>query len=243
MFTTMSQWSYQLMAPIMDIANAARSLPVLFAFLLGVVGTLAPCQLTGNISAMTLYGNRSVQRGASWTHVMLFIFGKVIAFTLLGLLVWLLGKEVQQQLLTYFPWLRKLIGPLLIITGLLLTGVIKVHWPLSIFRLSEYVSKQGKAGSFLMGFLFSLAFCPTMFVLFFGTLMPVSLTSSYGYLFPALFAIGTALPVIVLITIISYLGLIGAVLKKSRKIGKSIQIIAGLFMIAIGIYDSMLYWI
>ncbi|GAE38949.1 hypothetical protein EXW39_09895 [Bacillus mycoides] len=55
MFSTVSEWSYQLMSPLMDIANATKSIPLLFAFLLGIVGTLAPCQLTGNISAITLY--------------------------------------------------------------------------------------------------------------------------------------------------------------------------------------------
>lgn len=56
--------------------------------LLGIVGTLAPCQLTGNISAITLYGNQSLQKRYAWKHILLFILGKIIAFTTLGLLVW-----------------------------------------------------------------------------------------------------------------------------------------------------------
>ena len=43
------------MSSLMYVANATKSTPLLFAFLLGLVGTLAPCQLTGNISAITLY--------------------------------------------------------------------------------------------------------------------------------------------------------------------------------------------
>ncbi|KXY40582.1 cytochrome C biogenesis protein [Bacillus cereus] len=43
------------MSPLMDVANATKSIPLLFTFLLGIVGTLAPYQLTGNISAITLY--------------------------------------------------------------------------------------------------------------------------------------------------------------------------------------------
>ncbi|MGR5904036.1 hypothetical protein ACT7DQ_25230 [Bacillus cereus] len=62
MFSIISEWSYQLMSPLIDVANATKSVPLLFAFLLGIVGTLAPCQLTGNISAITLYGNQSLQR-------------------------------------------------------------------------------------------------------------------------------------------------------------------------------------
>ncbi|PFW58834.1 cytochrome C biosynthesis protein [Bacillus cereus] len=226
------------MSPLMDVANATKSVPLLFAFLLGVVGTLAPCQLTGNISAVTLYGNQSLQKGHTWKHILLFILGKIIAFTMLGLFVWFLGKEIQQILTLYFPWLRKIIGPLLILMGLMLAGIIKGRNFFSI----KFIRKQNEVGSFLLGFFFSLAFCPTMFVLFFGTLIPLSFSYNYGYLFPAFFSIGTALPIVILMFIISYLGLNGALLKKSRKIGKSIQLIAGALLILIGLYDTALYW-
>ncbi|PEJ55130.1 cytochrome C biosynthesis protein [Bacillus wiedmannii] len=226
------------MSPLMDVANATKSVPLLFAFLLGVVGTLAPCQLTGNISAITLYGNQSLQKGHAWKHILLFILGKIIAFTTLGLFVWFLGKEIQQILTLYFPWLRKLIGPLLILMGLMLAGIIK---SINFFSI-KFIQKQNEVGSFLLGFFFSLAFCPTMFVLFFGTLIPLSFSYNYGYLFPIFFSIGTALPIVILLFIISYLGLNGALLKKSRKIGKNIQRITGVLLILIGIYDTALYW-
>ncbi|HDR4422728.1 TPA: sulfite exporter TauE/SafE family protein [Bacillus cereus] len=227
------------MSPLMDAANATKSVPLLFAFLLGVVGTLAPCQLTGNISAITLYGNQSLQKGHVLKHVLLFILGKIIAFTTLGLFVWFLGKEFQQILTLYFPWLRKIIGPLLILMGLMLAGIIKSRNFFSI----KFIRKQNEVGSFLLGFFFSLAFCPTMFVLFFGTLIPLSFSYNYGYLFPTFFSIGTALPIVILLFIISYLGLNGALLKKSRKIGKNIQLIAGILLILVGLYDTSLYWI
>ncbi|WP_257150947.1 sulfite exporter TauE/SafE family protein [Bacillus wiedmannii] len=238
MFSTISEWSYQLMSPLMDVANATKSIPLLFAFLLGIVGTLAPCQLTGNISAITLYGNQSLQKGHAWKHILLFILGKIIAFTTLGLFVWFLGKEIQQILTLYFPWLRKIIGPLLILMGLMLAGIIKGR---NFFPI-KFIRKQNEVGSCLLGFFFSLAFCPTMFVLFFGTLIPLSFSYNYGYLFPTFFSIGTALPIVVLIFIIFYLGLNGALLKKSRKIGKIIQLITGVLLILIGLYDTTLYW-
>ncbi|WP_460509212.1 urease accessory protein UreH domain-containing protein [Bacillus sp. MN7755] len=236
MFSAISEWSYQLMSPLMAIANTTKSIPLLFAFLLGIVGTLAPCQLTGNISAITLYSNQSLQKGY---HILLFILGKIIAFTTLGLLVWFLGKEIQQILTLYFPWLRKMMGPLLVLMGLMLAGIIK---GINFFSF-KFIRKQNEIGSFLLGFFFSLAFCPTMFVLFFGTLIPLSFSSNYGYLFPTFFSIGTALPIVILMFIISYLGLNGALLKKSRKVGKNIQLIAGVLLILVGLYDISLYWV
>ncbi|QWH17233.1 sulfite exporter TauE/SafE family protein [Bacillus mycoides] len=187
---------------------------------------------------VSLYGNQSLQKGHAWKHILLFILGKIIAFTTLGLLVWFLGKEIQQILTLYFPWLRKIIGPLLILMGLMLAGIIKSRNFFSI----KFIRKQNEVGSFLLGFFFSLAFCPTMFVLFFGTLIPLSFSYNYGYLFPTFFSIGTALPIVILLFIISYLGLNGALLKKSRKIGKNIQLIAGILLILFGLYDTTLYW-
>ncbi|WP_306475302.1 urease accessory protein UreH domain-containing protein [Bacillus cereus] len=81
----------------------------------------------------------------------------------------------------------------------------------------KFIRKQNEVSSFLLGFFFSLAFCPTMFVLFFRTLIPLSLSYNYGYLFPTFFSIGTALPIVVLMFIISYLRLNGALLKKQEK--------------------------
>ncbi|WP_410989747.1 urease accessory protein UreH domain-containing protein [Bacillus cereus] len=238
MFSTISEWSYQLMSPLMDAANATKSVPLLFSFLLGIVGTLAPCQLTGNISAITLYSNQSLQKGHVWKHILLFILGKIMAFTTLGLLVWFLGKEIQQILTLYFPWLRKMMGPLLILMGLMLAGIIKARNFFSI----KFIRKQNETGSFLLGFFFSLAFCPTMFVLFFGTLIPLSFSYNYGYLFPTFFSLGTALPIVGIMFIISYLGLNGTLLKKSRNIGKRVQQVAGVLLILIGLYDTALYW-
>ncbi|WP_242283658.1 sulfite exporter TauE/SafE family protein [Bacillus cereus] len=238
MFSIISEWSYQLMSPLIDVANATKSVPLLFAFLLGIVGTLAPCQLTGNISAITLYSNQSLQKGHVWKHILLFILGKIMAFTTLGLLVWFLGKEIQQILTLYFPWLRKMMGPLLILMGLMVAGIIKARNFFSI----KFIRKQNETGSFLLGFFFSLAFCPTMFVLFFGTLIPLSFSYNYGYLFPTFFSLGTALPIVGIMFIISYLGLNGTLLKKSRNIGKPVQQVAGVLLILIGLYDTALYW-
>jgi cytochrome c-type biogenesis protein len=233
------------MSPFIDIANSTKSIPILFSFLLGVVvGTLAPCQLTGNISAMTLYGNQSLQKGISWKHILLFTLGKIVAFTSLGLLVWFLGKEVQQSLTSYFPWFRRFIVLLLIFIGLILVRIIKIRSSFSLHVPILAFKRKKEVGSFFMGFIFSLAFCPTMFVLFFGTLIPLSLSSNNGYWFPMFFAAGTAIPVILLLLIIAYLVLSGSfLLKKSRRVGKIIQFTASLFMILIGIYDTLLYWI
>ncbi len=238
----MSQFSAFVSKPFFIIANNLESLPIVFALMLGIVGALAPCQLTGNISALTLYGNRSVQAKIVWKDVLYFTLGKIAAFTLLGGLVWILGREIQENLIEYFPWIRKVMGPLLIVVGVYMLGLIRIKGTLNLFKSSKEYKQETPFGSFMLGFSFSLAFCPTMFILFFVTLMPVVLSNSYGFILPSLFAFGTALPLILFIFIIWYLGGGGVLMKKGRKFGVFIQKASGIIMLLLGIFDTLTYW-
>lgn len=241
-YNLLSNISGVLSEPFFNVANSLESWPIVFALILGLVGALAPCQLTGNISAVTLYGNRSIQRKIAWRDVLSFTLGKIAAFSLLGALVWLLGREIEQNLTFYFPWLRKLMGPILIIVGLYMLGLIKWRGTIHLFKSSKEYKHENPFGSFMLGFSFSLAFCPTMFVLFFVTLMPIVLASPYGFVLPSVFALGTAIPLLIFIFIIWYLGGSGAMMKKGRKFGRIIQWIAGVLMLLLGIFDTLTYW-
>ncbi|MCM3162066.1 sulfite exporter TauE/SafE family protein [Metabacillus litoralis] len=241
MYIFISKISSWLSQPFFNMANALEGFPIAFALVLGIVGALAPCQFVANVSAVTLYGNRSLQSRIVWKDILGFIFGKIVAFSLLGILIWFLGREIEGVLIMYFPWLRKLMGPLLIIVGLVMIGVIKLRGTFRLVKQSEDKQLERPFASFLLGFSFSLAFCPTMFVLYFVTLMPVVLSSSYGFILPTLFAIGTVLPLIITIFLIWYLGASGALLRKGRKLGTLIQKAAGVFMVLVGILDFIIY--
>ncbi|WP_223592136.1 urease accessory protein UreH domain-containing protein [Neobacillus bataviensis] len=242
MYGILSKISAVLSEPFFNMANSLESWPIIFAFILGLVGSLAPCQLTGNISAVTLYGNRSVQKKIVWKDVFWFTCSKIVAFSLLGILVWLLGKGIEQNLVSYFPWLRKMMGPLLIVVGLFMIGVIKLKGTFHLFKGPKVNKHENPLGSFMLGFSFSLAFCPTMFVLFFVTLMPLVLSSPYGFILPPIFALGTAIPLLIVITIIWYLGGNGVLMKKSRKFGTMVGRLAGILMLLLGIFDTITYW-
>src|SRR4051794_32798550 len=105
MYNFFSQLSVWLSRPFLNMAHSFETIPIMFAFVLGLVGALAPCQFTGNISAIMLYGNQSLQKKIQWKNVFSFIFGKIISLSALGLLIWLVGNEIEQRLTLYFPWL------------------------------------------------------------------------------------------------------------------------------------------
>lgn len=242
MYEVFSQISNFLSEPFINIAYSTKGIPLLSAFILGLIGALAPCQFTANLGAITIYGNQSLQRGLAWKEVTSFIAGKIFVFTVLGLIVWIVGKEFQSTLTLYFPWVRRVVGPFLIIIGLFMLGFIKMNGMVNIGKIPERF-KKGKLGAFFMGVSFSLGFCPTMFVLFFITLMPMVLSTSYGAVLPSVFAIGTSVPLIITILLIWYFGMDERFMKKKgRRLGAIVQKVAGWTLIAIGVIDTITYW-
>lgn len=242
MYSFLSQISQIISNPVSTFLHSYDHSPIFIALLLGLIGAVAPCQLTGNISAVTLYGNRTIQLNNSWSVITSFIMGKVIVYSAIGLLAWFFGQSFETKMTEYFPIFRKIIGPLLIITGLVLLGYLN-------FRLLDRINfripgslKKGKVGSFLLGASFAIAFCPTMFVLFFVWLMPTVVSTSYGLVLPALFGIATSIPLIIILGLIWYFDVKGLIMKKSMKVGRVIQRIAGIVLIFIGILDTITYW-
>ena len=109
MYEFFSKISYMLSQPFYNMVNTTEGIPILFAFVLGIVGALTPCQFTGNLGAITLYGNKSVQKQIAWKEIIFFILGKIFVFTILGITVWMLGNEFKSILALYFHGLEKLL--------------------------------------------------------------------------------------------------------------------------------------
>ncbi|RNB67526.1 hypothetical protein EDM52_22515 [Brevibacillus invocatus] len=101
---------------------------------------------------------------------------------------------------------------------------------------------DGGTQSFLMGFTFSLGFCPTMFWVFFGLAVPLMLSSSIGIFVPIIFAIGTAIPLFVVLLILSFVGDRARMMNKTKRIGTGIQKLAGTIIIFLGISDFLIFW-
>ena len=242
MYNFLSKISQVITELVTGLINSYADFPLMLALLLGVVGAVAPCQLTGNLSAISLYGNRTIQFKTDWLEIFAFIAGKVVVFSTFGLLAWVFGQTFESKMTEYFPLFRKAIGPLIIFTGLVLLGVLK----LKIFqRMTIHIPvrmREGKVGSFLLGASFSLAFCPTMFVLFFVWLMPIVSSTSYGLVLPAVFGIATSFPLILLFLIIWLFESDRRIMRKSMKIGHAIQRLAGVLLVLIGLFDTLTYW-
>lgn len=113
----------------------------------------------------------------------------------------LLSVPVIAQFLQHY--MNKLLGPMLIFAGLFLLDVLKINisgFTVSAEKQNSLAQTGGVKGSFILGFLFALSFCPVSAALFFGSLIPLSLQGKLGTTLPFVYGLGTGLPVLVFAT-------------------------------------------
>ncbi|MED4779379.1 sulfite exporter TauE/SafE family protein [Brevibacillus choshinensis] len=233
--------------PVSDLYyGIGEQTPLIGALLLGIIGAFAPCQMSGNVAAFTVFGKRVISDRTFGSSLFLFILGKVVVYSILGGIVFIFGEQLSTQAIPLFQWARKLLAPLFLVIGLFLIGWIRLPFiqTQSLIRKMEPFTNRfgGKTQSFLLGFTFSLGFCPTMFWLFFGLAMPLMLSSSAGPILPPIFAIGTAVPLAFVLVLLAVASDRPFVLKKARKLGSVVQKVAGGVFIILGISDFFTFW-
>lgn len=230
-------------APLREIALAPGA-SLLGASLLGVLAATSPCQLSTNASAMAYLGLSASQPGRriAWTAAA-YVAGKVLVYGLAGVLAVTLKEGLQSAAIPMVVATRKALGPLMLLVGLALLGVWRPRLALGhafSLRLRERMG-AGPLGALFLGIAFSFAFCPTLGLLFFSYVIPMSITNSAGALYPALFALGTTAPLILMSSLLEF----SSEAWMSERLGRwnpRIQRVAGAIFLLAGINDTLLYW-
>jgi cytochrome c-type biogenesis protein len=226
--------------------SARLNIPVLTALLLGLLGSTAPCQLTTNASAMALVAQRMADLKGAWKTALAYTAGKVVVYSLVGSLILALGLQLDPATIPVAVVARKVLGPLMLVIGLYLVGAFQLNVSVGQ-RLSHWlearVPHEGVKGAFSLGLIFSLAFCPTLFWLFFGLLIPLAVASQGGWSFPGMFALGTALPLLGF----TYAVGLGTTLARDyvirmKGVDRYLRRIAGVIFLVAGLHDTLTYW-
>ena len=196
---------------IHTIASQSQ-LPVVTAFLLGLVVALHPCPLATNIAAMG-YIARNTGRSRLFVSGMFYTLGRVLAYTLLGVALLLLFGVY----LLLAPRLHR-----------------HAHCPHVVSGGHRF---HGTWGSLLLGAILALTFCPESAVVYFGMLMPLSVQESGGMLLPAVFALATSLPTLLLVWLLSFrLNKEAKVISRLQKIQKTAHLLCAVLFILAGIF-------
>lgn len=221
------------------------NIPVLAALLLGFLTAVSPCPLATNMAAIG-YVSRGMKnkRNAVLTGV-LYTAGRMFSYTVIGMLIIAAGLETTGISMLLQGIGEQILGPLLIAVGLLMLIAHRISFGRGggkIAALGAKVANRGLVGGFLLGVIFALAFCPYSAVLFFGMLVPIALNANEGIFLPAVYAIGTGFPVLVIGTLLS-VGIAGVSswLNAISRTERILRIVVSIAFIGIGIYYVVLW--
>jgi cytochrome c biogenesis protein CcdA len=182
--------------------------PVVAAFFIGLMTAISPCPLATNITAIAFISKKIDSSRHTLLTGFVYTLGRMAAYIAVASGIVFFGMNTQIIALTLQHYGERLLGPFLVLCGIFLLGIISIDRLPGGDRLSGLTSGiparlagKGYPGAFLLGMVFALSFCPFSAVLFFAMLIPLALAAADPVIIPAVFAIATGLPVIV----ISYL--------------------------------------
>ena len=165
--------------------------PLIAAFFIGLMTAISPCPLATNITAIA-YTSKNINNSKHTLAVgFLYTLGRMFTYIVVASLIVWFGLQAQVISLFLQKYGAKILGPLLLIIGIIMLEVFKFRFFKSsgkLNKLKEKLAKKGFLGSFLLGVIFALAFCPFSAVLFFGMLIPLALKVGDGLIIPAVFA-------------------------------------------------------
>ncbi len=221
------------------------SLPVLSAFLLGLMTAISPCPLATNITAIAYISKDIESKRRVFLNGLIYTAGRAISYTALGLVLFL-GASTFNIARALQTWGEKLLGPLLLLIGIYMLGLFTINIPV-LSNLGSRMQNNTKKGFWqvlLLGIVFALAFCPYSGVLYFGMLIPMTVSSASGLYLPLVFAIATGLPVIVLAWMLAYtVSEVGGFYNKLRSFEKWFRRVVAVVFIVVGIYYISIFFI
>ncbi len=221
------------------------SWPLLTAFLLGLMTAISPCPLATNITATAYLGKDISVKKRVLFNGLFYTLGRMFTYTALGMLFFF-GAS-QFKIAGALQGIGGLwLGITLLVIGIFMIDLIQLNMP-GVGKLTDmFNNRKGRKtywDAFLLGLLFALAFCPYSGILYFGGLIPMTMTSAAGLLLPPIFAIATGLPVVIIAWLLAYsVSSIGKFYNRMNSFQKwfkrlvaAVFIIAGLYYILISL--------
>jgi len=215
------------------------NIPVLSALILGLMTAISPCPLATNITATAYISKNISDKRMVFLSGLIYSLGRAFSYTAIGLILYFGASKFH--IARFFQQNgEKYLGPLLLIIGLIMLNIIKLNFlGKSNFqeKFAEKFKNKGLLGTFLIGVIFALAFCPYSGALYFGMLIPMTISSADGLYLPVIFAFGTGLPVILFTYLLAFAAeKTGVFFNKISKIEKIMRLVAGVVFIISGLY-------
>jgi len=213
------------------------------AFWLGILTSISPCPLATNVAAVTFISKKIAHPKFVFISGLFYSIGRMLAYSVVGFVVVrsFIGIPTTANFLQ--KYMNMALGPILILIGVFLIDVVKFNIKsISISKDKfEKLSNSGIIGSFVLGFIFALSFCPVSAALFFGSLIPLSLSSNIGVVLPFVYGFATGLPVLAF-AVLTALGVkaVGLWINKVSKLELYARRVTGVVFIIVGVYYTII---
>lgn len=215
------------------------------AFVLGLMTAISPCPLATNISAIGFISKDIENRKRVFLNGLVYTLGRAISYSTLAVILFFGASKVRISML-FQGWGEKMLGPVLILIGLLMLDVIKVNFP-GLSGLTDKIGENNKGSywnTLLLGMVFALAFCPYSGVLYFVMLIPMTISSASGLYLPGIFAIATGLPVILFAWLLAFaVGNVGKTYNRIKVFELWFRRVVSVIFIVVGIYYIVIFFI
>jgi len=222
----------------------SSNVPFISAFVLGLMTAISPCPLTTNITATAYISKNISSKKKVLLSGLIYSFGRAFSYTTIGLILYYGASKFH--IARFFNQNgEKYLGPILIILGLIMLNIIRLNF-LGRFNFPDKISEKFKTksllGAFFIGVVFALAFCPYSAALFFGMLIPITISSADGLYLPIIFALGTGLPVLLFTYLLAFTAnSVGAFYTRITKIEKAMRYVAGIVFVLAGLYYVLIF--
>jgi cytochrome c-type biogenesis protein len=226
------------------MSMSGLAVAALSAFWFGILTSISPCPLATNITAISFVGRRTGSPRGILLSGLLYTIGRALVYTTIGVLLVTSLLSAPTVSLTLQVWINKLLGPILILAGMVMLGLLRISFrgrgmSQSLQRKAE---RWGLLGALGLGGLFALSFCPVSATLFFGSLLPLAIQHGSGILLPLIYGIGTAIPVVVFAIVLAFgARWLSKLFERITRVERGMRTVTGLVFIGVGIYMSLVH--
>jgi cytochrome c-type biogenesis protein len=212
---------------------------VLTALWIGILTSISPCPLATNVAAVSYLSKNLKSPWSALASGIFYTLGRSLTYVVVGSVVIAGVLAIPDVSFFLQRYMNRFLGPVLVLVGMFLTDLLRLPSRGGQFfhRATHKAASAGYAGAFVLGILFGLSLCPVSAALFFGVLIPLAIEQHSSVVVPAVFGIGTGLPVMVLAAIVAFgIGRIGAIASHISKVEVIARRSTGVLFILVGLY-------
>lgn len=224
--------------------------PVIAAFFLGLMTAISPCPLATNITAIAFISKKIDNSRHTLLSGFVYTLGRIAAYIAVASVIVFFGMNIRFIALGLQHYGELLLGPFLVLCGIYLLDIFHFDrlpggdWFSGLTSgISGRLADKGYLGAFLLGMIFALSFCPFSAVLFFAMLIPLALAAGDPVIIPAVFAIATGLPVIVIsYLVVKGVGKCSGIVQKVGVAEVWMQRAVAVVFLIVGVYYSLIMY-